>query len=156
MMSNLIRWNPVRDLVSMSEAMDRLFDDSFVFPRNGGFRNTQPSLDLIENDNNFVVKAELPGFNPENVDVRVEGNVLSLRGQVQEESDKQEGEYHVRERRQSSFARSLTLPVPVNADKATAEFDNGVLTLTLPKDEAALPKKINITPTRNITATSNK
>src|SRR5260221_7141909 len=100
-MSNLVRWNPVRDLISMSEAMDRLFDDSFVFPRNGGFRNTQPSLDLIENDNNFVVKAELPGFNPENVDLRVEGNVLTLRSQFQEESDKQGGEYPVRERRPS-------------------------------------------------------
>jgi len=155
-MSNLVRWNPVRDLVSMSEAMDRLFDDAFVFPRTGGFRNVQPSLDLIENDNNFVVKAELPGFSPENVDIRVEGNVLTLRGEFKDESEKQEAEYHVRERRQSSFARSVTLPVPINADKASAEFDNGVLTLTLPKDEAALPKKINVTPTRNITATSSK
>ena len=155
-MSNLVRWSPVRDLISMSEAMDRLFDDSFVFPRSGGFRNVQPSVDLIENDNNFVVKAELPGFNTENVDVRVEGNVLTLRGEVKEENDKQEGEYHVRERRHSSFARSLTLPVAVNADKATAEFNNGILTLTLPKDEAVRPKKIAIKPTRNITATSSK
>jgi len=140
----------------MSEAMDRLFDDSFVFPRSSGFRTTQPSVDLIEQDNNFVVKAELPGFIPENVDVRVEGNVLTLRGEVKEETDKQEGEYHVHERRQSSFARALTLPTAVSADKATAEFDNGVLTLTLPKDESALPKKIAIKPTHNITATSSK
>src|SRR5689334_1175277 len=155
-MSNLVRWNPVRDLVSMSDAMDRLFDDAFVFPHNGSFRNSQPSLDLIENDGNFIVKAKLPGFTPENVDVRVEGNVLTLRGELKEESDKKEGEYHVRERRQSSFARSLTLPVAVNADKATAEFDNGVLTLTVPKDEAVMPRKINITPTHNITAKSSK
>src|SRR5512140_3610351 len=106
-MSNLVRWNPVRDLVSMSEAMDRLFDDAFVFPRNGGFRNVQPSLDLVENDKDLVVKAELHGFNPDNVDIRVEGNILTIRGQFQEENDKQEGEYHVRERRQNSFARSL-------------------------------------------------
>ena len=155
-MSNLVRWNPVRDLVSMSEAMDRLFDDAFISPRYGGFRNVQPSLDLVENDNNFVVKAELPGFNPDNVDIRVEGNVLTLRGEFQEDTNKDEGEYHVRERRHSSFARSLTLPVAVSADKATAEFDNGVLTLTLPKDEAVLPKKITITPTHNIAATSSK
>ena len=78
-MSNLVRWNPVRDLVSMSEAMDRLFDDAFVFPHDGGLHRGQPSLDLVENDSNFVVKAELPGFNPDNVDIRVEGNVLTLR-----------------------------------------------------------------------------
>ena|SRR5258706_15044027 len=144
-MSTLVRWNPIRDVLSMSEAMDRLFDQAFVLPGNGGFRDGSPAVDLIENGNNFVVKAELPGFNPDNVDIRIEGNTLTLRGNVQEEKKTDEGEYHVRERRQSSFSRTISLPVPVDADKAKAEYDNGILTLTLPKNAAALPKKISIT-----------
>jgi HSP20 family protein len=144
-MSNLVRWNPIRDVLSMSEAMDRLFDQAFVYPGNGGFRAIGPAIDLIENGDNFVVKAELPGFNPDDVDISIEGNTLTLRANVQDESNKDEGEYHVRERRQNSFTRTLTLPVAVNADKANASYDNGILTLTLPKHETALPKKISIT-----------
>ena len=144
-MSNLVRWNPIRDVLSMSEAMDRLFDQTFVYPGNSGFRVGGPALDLIENGDNFVVKAELPGFNPDDVDIRIEGNTLTLRANVEQENHKGEGEYHLRERRQNSFTRTLTLPVPVNAEKANASFDNGILTLMLPKHETALPKKISIT-----------
>jgi HSP20 family protein len=143
-MSNLVRWNPVRDLVSMTDAMDRLFDEAFILPRNGGFRHQLPALDLVENGDNFVVKAELPGFTADQVDVRIEGNTLTLRGEIKEDNDREEGQYHVRERRQNSFVRSITLPATVNSDKANAEFENGVLTLTLPKHEAAMPKKISI------------
>jgi len=143
-MSNLTRWNPTRDFLSMGEAMDRLFDQAFV-PFGNGPRGLAPSVDVIENDNEVTVKAELPGFNPNDVDIRVEGNILTIHGEVKQESEKQEGQYHVRERRQSSFHRSIPLPVEVNADQAKAEFDNGVLTLTLPKNENAKPKRISIT-----------
>jgi HSP20 family protein len=143
-MSNLTRWNPARDFLSMSEAMDRLFDQAFV-PFGNGPRSLTPSVDVIENDNEVLVKAEMPGFNPNDVDIRVEGNILTMHGEVKQESEKQEGQYHVRERRQSSFHRSIPLPVEVNADQAKAEFDNGVLTLTLPKNENAKPKRISIT-----------
>jgi HSP20 family protein len=142
-MSNLTRWNPTRDFVSMSEAMDRLFDRAFV-PFGGNLRDLTPNVDVIENDNEVIVKAELPGFTPDDVDIRVEGNILTMHGEVKQESEKQEGQYHIHERRQSSFHRSLPLPVEVNADKAKAEFDNGVLTLTLPKSENAKPKRISI------------
>jgi HSP20 family protein len=142
-MSSLMRWSPFRNAMTMSEALDRLFDEAFVMPRDGGLN--MPSIDMVENEDNVVVKAELPGFSPENVDVRVEGNLLSLRGEYKQESEKQEGQYHVRERRMNSFNRTIPLPVEVNADKATAEFDNGVLTLTLPKNEEAKPKRISIT-----------
>jgi HSP20 family protein len=143
-MSSLMRWNPVRDMISMREMMDRLFDDTF-FARQGNGFPVSPDVDVIENDDNIVVKAELPGFKPENVDVRVEGNLLSIRGEYHEENEKQEGQYHLKERRQSSFSRSIPLPVGVNADKAKAEFENGVLTLTLPKHEEAKPRRISIT-----------
>lgn len=144
-MSNLTRWTPMRNMMTMSEAIDRLFDDAFIMPHGMGGLNT-PSVDVVENEDNLVVKAELPGFTPDNVDIRIEGNVLSLRGEIKQENEKKEGQYHVRERRQSSFSRSIPLPVDVNADQATAEFDNGVLTLTLPKVEEAKPKRISITP----------
>src|SRR5258708_1680752 len=117
-MSNLIRWNPFRDMVAMSEAMDRMFDDSLL-SRTGGFRSANPTVDLVEKDDHYVVKAELPGYDPSKVDIRVEGNVLTLKGDYQEEGEKQEGEYHLHERRQGSFTRSFSLPTPINADKAT-------------------------------------
>ncbi|MCC7450385.1 MAG: Hsp20/alpha crystallin family protein [Anaerolineae bacterium] len=143
-MSNLTRWTPMRDLVSMSEAMNRLFDEAFIMPRDGGMSMTSPKVDVVENADNIIVKAEMPGFDPNNVDCRVEGNMLMLRGEYKQENEKQEGQYHMRERRQGSFARSIPLPTEVDADKANAEFENGVLTLTLPKNEAAKPKRISI------------
>jgi len=145
-MSNLIRWNPFREMVSMSEAMNKLFDDAWVMPRNGGFfRNGGPALDMVENADNIVVTAELPGFKPEDIDIQLEGSVLTLHGEVKEENEKQEGQYHVKERRQNSFARAVQLPTNVVVDKAKAEFKDGILTLTLPKDEVSKAKKISIT-----------
>ena len=145
-MSNLTRYNPARDFMSMNNMLDRFFNDAFFPMRDGGFGN--PSVDVIENNDNIIVKAELPGFKPENVDVRVEGNMLIMRGEGMEESEKKEGQYHLHERHQSSFVRSIPLPTGVNSEKATAEFENGVLTLTLPKNEEAKPRRINIKATK--------
>ena len=142
-MSNLIRWNPRRDVVSMSDAIDRLFDNAFIMPFGDNFR--MPSVDLIENNDHFLVKAELPGFKPEDIDIHIEGTVLMLSGKLEEtKEDKKEGQYHVRERRQGGFQRAITLPTTVDTEKADANFENGVLTLKLPKHEAAMPKKIAI------------
>jgi HSP20 family protein len=125
--------------------MNRLFDEAFVMPRGGSFGNI-PSVDVIENENEIVVKAELPGFKPDDVDIRVEGNVLTIRGEFKQENDNgKEGQYHVKERRSGTFTRSFTLPTNVDTSKANAEFENGVLYLTLPKLEEAKPKKISIT-----------
>jgi|SRR5579859_1107236 len=154
-MSNLIRWNPFRDMIAMNEAMDRLFDDNYG-GHNGGFRSFNPMVDLVEKDDHYVVKAELPGIDPSKVDIRVEGNVLTLKGDYEEEGEKQEGEYHLHERRQGSFTRSFSLPTPINADQSTAEFDKGVLTLNLPKDETAMPKRISIKGVKSIEASNRK
>ncbi len=148
-MSSLMRWNPNRRMMSMAEAMERLFDEAFVIHGDSGMGMTGPNVDVAENDDNIVVKADMPGFKPENVDIRVEGNMLSLRGEYNEENEKKEGQYHVRERRQGTFQRTIPLPSDVDANKAKAEFDNGVLTLTLPKHESAKPKRINITAKRS-------
>jgi len=144
-LSSLMRSNQNRRARSMAEAIDRLFDEAFVVSGNGGLNVSTPKVDVIENDDNVVVKAEMPGMKPEEVDVRVEGNLLTLHGEHKEEHDQKEGQYHVREMRQASFHRVLPLPTDVDPDKAKAEFDNGVLRLTLPKHENAKPKRINIT-----------
>ena len=140
-MSNLTRYNPMRDLMSMNTIWDRFFSDAFPM-RDGSFGS--PNVDVLENNDNIIVKAELPGLKPENVDVRVEGNMLIMRGEGAEESEKNEGQYHLHERRQMSFVRSIPLPTGVNADKANAEFENGILTLTLPKNEEEKPRRISI------------
>jgi HSP20 family protein len=149
-MSNLTRWEPVRELVTLREAMDRLFDDAFTRPFNsngGSFSGSfVPAIDLYQTADDVVVQAALPGFSAEDVQITVTNDVLTLHG----ESKSQNGNgnknftYHLREQRFGSFERSLALPVPVQSDKAKAEFQNGILTITLPKAEAVRPKTISI------------
>ena len=148
-MSNITRWNPVRDLITMND----MFNRDWFWPLNDT-RWTLPTLDMYETDDAVVVKAELPGFDADQVDVRVEGNSLHIKGNRTVE--KNEGEYHLRERQMVNFDRSLSLPVAVDSNKAHAEFENGVLTLTLPKTEEAMPKRINVTPKKQITTVTQK
>ena len=142
-MRSLIRWNPVNDLLSM----DRFFDQpwSTVF---GGI----PALDMSETDDMIKIEVELPGFAADQIDIKLEGNVLHLKGEQRADQEKNEGEYHLRERKMVSFQRSLTLPATVNTEKAEAHFENGVLTLKLPKNESAVPKRIKVTPQKEIAA----
>ena len=146
-MANIVRWDPVRDMVSLREAMDRLFEDSFVRPR--GRLATMDgmdtlALDVFESDDDVTVRASIPGVKPENIDISVTGETLTVKGETSEEKEEKTGNYHLRERRYGAFQRSITLPTMVNADKAQAEFKHGVLTLTLPKVEAVKPKSIKI------------
>jgi len=101
-------------------------------------------VDIYETKDDVVVKASLPGVKPEDIEVSVVGDTLTIKGEVKEEKDIKEENYIRKERRYGSFCRSFTLPVSVDADKATAEFENGVLTLTLPKAEEVKPKTIAI------------
>jgi HSP20 family protein len=145
-MSNLVRWDPVRDMVSLREAMDRLFEDSFVRPR--GVSTTEGAarlaLDVFEDDEEITVKASIAGVKPEDIDISVTGDVLTIKGETKAEEERQEGNYHLRERRFGAFYRAINLPTLVKADKAEAEFENGILTLTLPKVEEVKPKAIQI------------
>ncbi|MGC1376834.1 MAG: Hsp20/alpha crystallin family protein [Anaerolineales bacterium] len=143
-MSNLTRWEPVREMMTLREAMDRLFDDAFTRPisRSGG--SVLPAIDLYQTANEVVVKAALPGLKAEDVQISVTADVLTLRGEFKQEAEQKETTYHVREQRYGSFERSLALPTDVQTDKAKADFENGVLTITLPKAEAVKPKTINI------------
>jgi len=142
---SLMRWQPFEELMSLREAMDRLFEESIVWPRSWLAPAAQTfAVDIYETKDDVVVKASLPGVKPEDIEVSVVGDTLTIKGEVKEEKDIKEENYIRKERRYGSFCRSFTLPVSVDADKATAEFENGVLTLTLPKAEEVKPKTIAI------------
>ena len=143
-MSNLTRWEPVREMMTLREAMDRLFDDAFTRPISMSGGSVVPALDLYQTPNEVVVKAALPGLKADDVQLSVTDNVLTLRGEFKHESEQKEATYHIREQRQGAFERSVMLPTDVQTDKAKADFENGVLTITLPKAEAVKPKTINI------------
>jgi len=146
-MANLIRWDPFRDMVTLREAMDRLLEDSVVRPR-GGLAPSEGlatlALDVFESVDDVTVKASLPGITPQEVDISITGDVLTIKGEKSEEKEEKQGNYHLRERRYGAFQRSVSLPAAVQADKADAVFENGVLTLTLPKVEEVKPKSIKI------------
>ena len=146
-MSNLIRWQPMREMVTLRDAMDRLFDEAFTRPwglTDGGRPGLAPSVDMFETENDVVIKVALPGMKAEEVEINVTGEMLTLKGETQEKTESKEKAYHIREQRWGSFERSLPLPTSVVSDKAKAEFEDGILTITLPKAEEVKPKTITV------------
>ena len=144
-MSNLTRWEPVREMMTLREAMDRLFDDAFTRPlslRDGGW--STPAVDMYQTDNDVVIKAALPGFQADDVQINVTGDLLTIRGELKHEEEQNEKSWHIREQRWGSFERSVPLPTAVVSDKAQADFANGILTITLPKAEEVKPKTITV------------
>ncbi|MDH5505916.1 MAG: Hsp20/alpha crystallin family protein [Anaerolineae bacterium] len=143
-MSDIIRWEPVRDLFSMRKEMDRIFNDVFSQPLGRLEGSGTPLVDLYHTDDEIVVKVTMPGVDPQDVDVQIQGDLLTIRGEVKQEEESEPANYHLRERRYSAFARSIRLPVAVSADKSKAEVKNGVLSLTLPKADEVKPKIIQV------------
>jgi HSP20 family protein len=143
-MSNLIRWEPMHEMVTLREAMDRLFNDAFTFPNGDGSGLQIPAVDLYQTDDEVVVKATIPGFKADDVHISVTGDMLTLKGEYNEKEDAKEKAYHMREQRYGAFERSINLPVRVVADKAKAEFEDGILTVSLPKAEEVKPKTITV------------
>ena len=144
-MSNLTRWEPVREMMTLREAMDRLFDDAFTRPvnlRDGGW--SAPAVDMYQTDDEVVVKVALPGFKADEVQINVTGDVLTLTGEVKQEEERKDRAWHIREQRFGSFERSVALPTSVKSDQAEAVFENGILTVTLPKADEVKPRTINI------------
>ena len=144
----LTRWQPFNDLVSLRDAMDRLFSDSFVRPARWPSQADEGAatlpLDMYETDEDVIVKASVPGIKPDDVEVTMQDGVLQIRGESEQEREETEGRYHYRERHYGSFARAVRLPGNVDADKVDAEFENGVLTVRIPKAEQAKPRKITV------------
>jgi len=142
----LTRWDPFREMMTLREAMDRLFEDSFVRPSRFWVEagREEIPLDMYQTANEVVVKASIPGFKPEDVDITITGDTLTIKGEHKEEKETKDRDYICKECRYGNFSRSITIPVAVKADKAEATFENGVLTLTLPKAEEVKPKQIKV------------
>ena len=143
-MSNLIRWEPMREMLTLREAMNQLFDDSFTRPINMSGGSVLPAIDLYQDDEKVVVRAALPGLKAEDVQISVTGDLLTLRGEFKLVNDPKDVTYHLREQHYGAFERALRLPAEVQTDKSKADFENGVLTISLPKAEAIRPKTISI------------
>ena len=147
----IVRWEPFRDLVGLQERMNRIFDETF---RRAGRTGTDddwslggswaPAVDIYEQEGNSVLKAELPGVDPKDVDVRVENNVLTLRGERKFDNEVKRESYHRIERAYGTFTRSFTLPNMIDTDKIKAEYKESVLRMCLPQKEEARPKQISI------------
>jgi HSP20 family protein len=137
----LMRWDPFTELRRMEENMNRLWRG---FTGDGGGEAWAVPLDVMEEGDNIIVHASLPGVNPDNFNVTVENNVLSIRAETKEEREGKEGDYLMRERRYGSFYRSLRLPDTVDTDRAQTSYENGVLTLSFPKMESKKAKQLKV------------
>ena len=143
-MSNLIRWEPAREMMTLREAMDHLFDDAFTRPLTLRDGWSAPAINMYQTDDEVVVKASLPGVKADEVQINITGEVLTLKGETRQVEEKKDKAWHMREQRWGAFERAIALPTEVVADKAKAEFENGILTISLPKAEEVKPKIINI------------
>jgi HSP20 family protein len=143
------RTSPLGELVSLRQAMDRLFEDSFVRPRAFGFGEGSVALplDITSSTDALLVDASLPGFGPEDVDITVEDGTLTIRAESHSERQATEGEVLISEIRRGSMSRAVALPSGLEPDKATATFEHGVLHLRIPRAEAVKPRQIRISPT---------
>ncbi len=146
-MANLVRWNPMRDMIGLRNEMNRLFEQAFEdmpLDRWQPSTNWGVDVDISESDDAFLVSASVPGVNPDDIDITITDNVLTIKGEFKKDETIEDDKYHVRERRYGSFGRSLTLPVAVEADAVEASYENGVLKLEIPKAEEVKPRRIPI------------
>lgn len=150
-MSKIVRWNPMRDASELFNEFDRMLESPLYRARWGMPMRTNDvvgswslALDVAEKGDTFTIKASLPGVKPEDLNVTLEDNVLTVQGEIKEDDMIEEETYHIRERRYGSFSRSLRFPVPVNANAIEAAFESGVLTLTVPKAEEVKPRRIEV------------
>jgi HSP20 family protein len=140
----LTRWDPFQEMLNLRRTVDRLFDNV------GTDREwAQPTLwglavDVIENKDEFIIKASVPGINPQDLEVSYTDDILTIKGEIKSENEVKEDQYHLRERRYGSFSRSISLPTKVKGDAIEASCQNGVLSLRLPKAEEVKPKRIAI------------
>ena len=139
---SLIRWDPFREFNTLPARYGGFLGNNWDLPMSTTAWN--PSVDVFENENEVVFKAELPGMNAKDIEVKLENNVLTLKGERQFEKETKEENYHRVEREYGTFSRSFALPTAVNGDKVTAEYKDGVLKIILPKKEETKPKPIRI------------
>ncbi|HHB91305.1 MAG TPA: Hsp20/alpha crystallin family protein [Anaerolineae bacterium] len=139
------RWDPFREMAELRATMDRLLNETRNLPLVSREETIwMLPLDVSETADAYIVKASIPGVNPDDIDVTLTDNVLTIKAEIKEEKEIEEAKYHLRERRFGLFSRSITLPTAVDADKVEAVYENGVLTLTIPKAEEVKPHKIEV------------
>ena len=146
-MRTLVHWDPFAGVTGMRRFIDRVFDDSHFRPYRysaNRWHNGYLPVDVTEGENEVVIKASLPGLKPEDVDISLDANVLTIKGEAATSEDSESGRYVIRERRWGAFNRSLSLPESLEGEKADATFEDGILTLTIPKAEEAKPKAIKV------------
>ena len=143
---SVTRWEPMRDFVTLRQAMDHLFEDARVTPAHTwiGQRGGHLPLDIYTTQDAIVIRAAVPGVNPDDVEITIEGSAVTIRGEMKPDQAADGATWLVQEHCFGSFARTIDLGLPVQADKADAKFDNGVLTLTIPKAEEIKPKIIKV------------
>jgi len=144
---DLVRWRPFRDLATMQEEMNRLFDHMFnrlPEAKDFGEGMWSPCVDISETKDNLVITAEVPGMKKDDIRISVHDNILTLRGEKKQEKKVDEENYHRIERSYGAFHRSFTLPTTVQQDQVKASYKDGILRITLPKAEEAKPKEIAI------------
>ncbi len=148
-MNTITRWEPFRGLSTLQEQMTRLIEDTFLRGRTdqSALSTWAPAVDIYETEHELVVKADLPDVNEKDLDVRIENNVLTIRGERKFENQVSEDNYLRVERTYGSFSRSFSLANTVNTDAIKAEYRNGVLTVTIPKREEAKPKQVKVSVT---------
>ena len=139
---SLMRWDPFREFNTLPTRLGGFFGKGLEAPMSTTTWN--PLVDIFENDNEVVIKAELPGMNAKDIEVRLENNVLTLKGDRHFEKETKDENYHRVEREYGTFSRSFALPTAVNGEKVTAEYKDGVLKIVLPKAEETKPKPIKV------------
>jgi HSP20 family protein len=156
----IIRWDPFRDIITLREKMNRLFEDAVTArgeEKDMISSTWTPSVDIYENENSLVLTAEVPGVDENNIEIKIEDNTLSLKGERIFEKETNEENYHRIERSYGSFYRSFTIPRNVDQEKIKAEHDNGVLRITMPKKPESKPKTVKVlTPQKKTEKTAKK
>ena len=145
-MTNITSWDPFNDMLTLREAMSQLFEESFVSPSvsrrgQGGF---VPALDLSETADGYLVEVVAPGLKPEDVQITLENNVLTIKGELRQETQVKQLNFHLVELRYGAFQRTITLPSTVKSDAIKAELNNGILRLDIPKAEEVKPRRIDV------------
>jgi len=150
-MANVVRWDPFSQLTSLQDRVNQLFSQTFSGTDRGTDQsvlssNFIPPVDIYEDDHNITIQAETPGVSDKDLDIRLENNVLTINGERKLENEENKGNFHRVERQYGRFTRSFTLPSTVDPDSVNAEFENGVLKITVAKREESKPKQIKISP----------
>lgn len=151
-MSTLTRWEPFRENFGLESQVNRMFNELLGRTQESNLTSWAPAVDIMENEHELVVKADLPDIKPEELDIRVENNILTIRGERKFEKKVDEKNYLRVERSYGSFARSFSLANTVNSEAIKADYKDGVLSLTIPKREEAKPKQIKVSVAGQATA----